>query len=607
VGSLRRFCEDNFPFVVEVDTTLVICHLGPLMQRLLPHCSVGLPIWTQWRMRTTSPHPDSFGALTQWCGRNAIMDSLMDPPLVFRGTWYRPEGQESLLFLGWPWVLNTEDLPALGLSLNDFPPHTPLGDLLVLLRSNQNTLTDSRELSERLRQRSLALRATNQQLEKLAHFDPLTHMPNRVLLGDRLRQAMLQSQRRGTLMCVVYLDLDGFKTINDLWGHDVGDQFLATLAQRLRASLRDEDTLARLGGDEFVAVLGGLQQPQDCEPVLERMLQAARTPVLLADATMQVSASIGVTFSPLDPGDADLLMRHADQAMYCAKQAGKNRWHIFDLAQDAAVATRHENQEAIRLSMQNGEFLLYYQPLLDAKRQKVLGMEALLRWQRPGQGVLAPAMLLPQIQGHPLALSLGEWVLHTAVQQLSQWNTQGMGLGVSVNLDPAHLQSGHFVSWLTELLRCHPLVKPSQLTLEVLEGSAMEDMEHAQAVLRQCQALGVRCALDDFGTGYSSLTHLKQLGVDTLKIDRSFVMDMLDDGSDRTIVQAVVSLAQAFGCGVIAEGVETAEHAHALVSMGCSNMQGFGIARPMPAQEVAAWIAEFSRMQPWPGLSSHSE
>lgn len=600
MSSLWRFCEDNFPFFVEVDRKLQVRHLGRLMQRLLPHSGAGMPLWALWRLRTTSPQPNTFEELTQWCGRNAIMDSEPSPAIVFRGTWYLPENKDSLLFLGWPWILDTQDLSKLGLSLNDFPSHTPLGDLLVLLRSNQNTLADSRALSEKLHQRSVALRATNQQLEKLAHFDPLTHMPNRVLLGDRLRQAMTQRQRRGTLLCVVYLDLDGFKAINDQWGHDVGDQFLTLLAQRLKGTLRDEDTLARLGGDEFVAVLGGLQNPQDCEPVLERMLQAARTPVQIGDETLQVSASIGVTFSPLDPGDADLLMRHADQAMYCAKQAGKNRWHIFDLAQDAAMATRHENQEAIRLALENHEFRLYFQPVLDVAHQQVLSVEALLRWQRPNYGLLSPAMFLPQIQGHPLALSLGEWVLRAAVQQISQWNTQGMTMGVSVNLDPAHLQSENFVAWLGDLLRCYPLVTPSQLTLEVLEGSAMEDMEHAQTVLRQCQALGVQCALDDFGTGYSSLTHLKQLGVDTLKIDRSFVMDMLADASNRVIVQAIISLAHAFGCDVIAEGVETADHAHAVMAMGCLRMQGFGIARPMPAQEVVLWLADFARTQPWP-------
>lgn len=594
MNTHRYFCEDAFPFLLEVDADLRVCHMGPLMQRLLPKVRNGDALWEVFRVRSSGGNPPTFDGLCQMLRRNTVMDTVgTEQPLVFRGEWYRHQGENSLVFLGWPWVLDSEELARLGLTLADFPAHTPLGDMLVLLRSNQNTLADTRELAERLHQRTKELRQTNQQLEQLAHFDTLTQMPNRVLLADRLRHAMAQCQRRSNGLAVVYLDLDGFKPINDRYGHSAGDQLLTVLAQRLKEMLREGDTLARIGGDEFVAVLGDLQRPQDCEPVLERLLQAARMPVVLGDTAVQVSASVGITFYPQDPVDADLLLRHADQAMYLAKQSGKNRWHVFDLAHDAAIATRHESLEEIRQALQHQQFVLHYQPQVDLVSGRVLGVEALIRWQHPLAGLRAPATFLPLVEDHPLGFSLGEWVLHTALAQLATWNREGLSLQMSVNLDPAHLQSEHFAQRLRDMLALYPGVRPHQLTLEVLESCAMQDMERAESVLRQCHAMGVRCALDDFGTGYSSLVYLKRLSAGTVKIDRSFVMGMLAHADDRAIVHAVISLARAFGREVVAEGVESADHARALRSMGCTQAQGFGIARPMPAHAVSAWIRGF--------------
>ena len=595
--TLQRFCEDNFPFYIEVDRGLRVQSLGASAQRLLHTAAHGQPFATLCRIRGTAPQPSTVEQIVQERGRSVILDCVQGTQAVLRGTWYQPGGSDTLLFLGWPWVLDSEELSNLGLSLHDFPAHTPLSDMLILLRTSQNTLADSRALSVRLRERTNALKATNAQLEQLAHFDALTKMPNRVLLGDRLRQAMLQCERRGTCLALAYIDLDGFKVINDTHGHEAGDQFLAVLAQCLKDVLREQDTLARLGGDEFVVVLSDLQTPNDSAPVLERLLEAARSRVTVGNVVLQVSASLGVTYSPQDAADADLLLRHADQAMYVAKQSGKNHWHAFDYTNDAAVATRHENLEAIRRGIDSGEFVQHYQPLVEFSTQRVLGVEALVRWARPEFGLLAPAVFLPQIISHPLGIKLGQWVLRSALQQLEFWNAQGLNLGVSVNLDPNHLLSDNFTASLKLLLQEHPGVRPQQLTLEVLESSALEDIERAQKVREQCHLLGIRCALDDFGTGYSGLSHLSKLGVDTLKIDRSFVADMLVNPNNRTVVQAVISLARAFDCSVVAEGVESMEHAHALVSMGCGVMQGFGIARPMPAAEVIQWVQDFSRIQ----------
>ncbi len=602
MGSEDRFREDAFPFLMEVDRQLCLRRVGALMRRVLPAAHEGAHLHALFALHSPALGALSYEAL-QNLGRRAVvmLAQNVQPTLVFKGEWYGPPTQPDVLcFLGWPWLRDSEELAQLGLSLNDIPAHNPLGDMLVLLRSSHNTLADTRELAERLRQRSQALRQANQQLQQLAHFDPLTHMPNRVLLGDRLRQAMLQCQRRNVCLAVLYLDLDGFKPINDRYGHAVGDQLLMVLAERLKEVLREGDTLARMGGDEFVAVLCDLPQEHDCEPVLQRLLEVARLPVVLGDIALQISTSIGVTYYPQDQADADLLLRHADQAMYLAKQAGKNRCHAFDLAHDTAVTTRHEGLEHLRQALQAQQFVLYYQPQVDLASGTVTGVEALIRWQHPQHGLLPPAHFLPLIDNHPLGLSLGEWVLQSALAQLAQWNAQGLSLGVCVNIDPEHLQSEHFVPRLRALLERHPTVRPAQLTLEVLESCALEDIERAGSVLRACLELGVHSALDDFGTGYSSLLYLKRLPAQTLKIDRSFICGMLDSAADdRTIVQAVISLAHAFGRKVVAEGVEHAAQAHALHALGCTCVQGFGIARPMPAQAVADWVRQFRPGADW--------
>ena len=437
------------------------------------------------------------------------------------------------------------------------------------------------------------------QLEHFAHFDALTGLPNRVLLADRLQQAILQSQRRTLSVAVLYLDLDGFKAVNDEHGHGVGDELLITLAQRMRAALRDGDTLARIGGDEFVAVLANLEQPQDCEVVISRLLQAAAEPVVLGGTVLRVSASIGVTRYPQDAADADQLMRHADQAMYIAKLGGKNRCHHFDVAQDTAVKTRHEDLEHIRAALDQGEFVLYYQPKVNMKTGETVGAEALIRWRHPERGLLAPAAFLPVIENHPISIELGEWVINTALAQMDMWIAQGLQLPVSVNIGVRQLQQGDFVARLTTLLRAHPNVPPLSLELEVLETSAMEDIGHVSAVMQACRALGVGFALDDFGTGYSSLTYLKHLPAELLKIDQSFVRDMLDDPDDLAIVESVIGLAAAFRRNVIAEGVETAPHGELLLTLGCELAQGYGIARPMPGADIPAWLQSWRPHASW--------
>jgi len=445
-----------------------------------------------------------------------------------------------------------------------------------------------------------AIKTHQSQLEHIAHFDALTNLPNRVLLADRLQQAMAQAQRRGRQLAVAYLDLDGFKSINDCHGHDVGDQVLVILAQRMKEALRDEDTLARLGGDEFVAVLIDLTDTAASLPMLTRLLAAAAQPVQVQGLVVQVSASLGVTFCPqMQDMDADQLLRQADQAMYQAKVAGKNRYHVFDAEQDSSIRGHHESLERIRLALAQREFVLYYQPKVNMRTGQVIGAEALIRWQHPERGLLLPGMFLPVIENHALAVTVGEWVIETALGQIERWHDAGLEMSVSVNIGAHQLQQSNFVDHLRAILAAHPQVPAHCLELEVLETSALEDMAQVSQVIEACAQMGVMFALDDFGTGYSSLTYLKRLHVTLLKIDQSFVRDMLEDTDDLAILQGVIGLAAAFKRQVIAEGVETIAHGSLLLQLGCELAQGYGIARPMPADQLPAWAATWKADPAW--------
>jgi diguanylate cyclase (GGDEF)-like protein/PAS domain S-box-containing protein len=434
------------------------------------------------------------------------------------------------------------------------------------------------------------LKTHQRQLEQIAHFDALTQLPNRVLLADRLHQAMSQSRRRNQPLAVAYLDLDGFKAINDGHGHDVGDQLLVTLAARMRESLREGDTLARLGGDEFVAVLQDLEDISASLPLLGRLLAAAAQPVHVGAIELQVSASLGVTFYPqAEEVDADQLLRQSDQAMYQAKLAGKNRYHVFDAEQDRSLRGHHESLERIRRALAEREFVLYYQPKVNMRSGRVIGAEALIRWRHPDKGLLPPAAFLSVIEDHALSVELGEWVIDAALTQIAAWRGTGFDCPVSVNLSARQLQQVDFVDRLGDQLAGHPDIRPGDLELEVLETSALDDLQHVSRVIGECLAIGVRFALDDFGTGYSSLSYLKRLPVALLKIDQSFVRDMLIDPEDLAILEGVIGLAAAFRRQIIAEGVESVEHGEMLLRLGCELAQGYGIARPMPAEAVPIW------------------
>ncbi len=444
------------------------------------------------------------------------------------------------------------------------------------------------------------LKAHEQELKRMAHYDPLTGLPNRRLLSDRIEQGMAQTRRSGAYMALAVLDLDGFKPINDNLGHEAGDMVLKGVAQRLRATLRGGDTAARLGGDEFVLVLQGVAGRSACESTMARILEELAKPLELEDGhDVSVSASIGVTLFPDDDADADTLLRHADQAMYLAKQAGRNRYHIFDIVHDREAQELREELESLSIALQNGEFVLYYQPKVDMQSGDVLGVEALVRWQHPVKGLMSPASFLPLLANTEHELMFGDWVLRTALAQQQSWFEKGIALPVSVNASVRYLVRPELVQYLAELLRMYPHAANIGVEVEILEGAAVDDWESMRNVLNQCREMGVSFALDDFGTGYSTLLQLRRLSTQTLKIDQHFVRDMLDDADDRTIVESVIRLSESFQRQVVAEGVETEAHARVLLELGCRIGQGYGIGRPMPAAALERWLVDWQAAGFW--------
>ena len=435
------------------------------------------------------------------------------------------------------------------------------------------------------------LKQQEARLQRMAYYDALTELPNRVLLADRMQQALAHTRRSQHLLGVCYLDLDGFKPVNDRHGHQMGDQVLVALAERLRQLVHGGDTVARLGGDEFVILLTELASPAQCEHALQSLLHEIARPLQLGELQLQLTASIGATLFPYDDCDADTLLRHADQAMYQAKQQGRHRYQLFDSQQARQQRNHSEQQARVGDALAGGELCLYYQPKVNMQDGRIVGAEALLRWQHPALGLLLPGAFLPLIEDSPLIVSVGQWVIDTALAQLAMWQREGVQLTVSVNVAASQLQQPDFAAQLAHSLARYPALSPQYLELEILESAALHDMGQVSEVMQACQALGVSFALDDFGTGYSSLTYCKRLPASLLKIDQSFVRDMLVNSEDRALVEGVISLARAFGRDVIAEGVETIAHAHALRSLGCHLGQGYGIARPMPAADLPGWAA----------------
>jgi diguanylate cyclase (GGDEF)-like protein/PAS domain S-box-containing protein len=439
------------------------------------------------------------------------------------------------------------------------------------------------------------------QLERQAHYDELTGLPNRSRFAQMMSEAISTSEREGFLLTICYLDLDHFKPVNDQYGHDAGDRLLVEFAERLRRSMRHwasgSDAVARVGGDEFVLLLRTATLEEGRHAV-ERVLRSVSQPYRLGFgiAPVVITSSIGATVYPLDRSDADTLLRHADHAMYGAKQSGRNGYLFFDAEHDRRTEAQFEAISQVQAALDAQQFVLYYQPKVHLSTGKVLGFEALLRWSHPEHGVIAPAQFLPLIEHTALSAKVGDWVMQQGIEQLAQWQRAGLDVTLSINVSARHLQEPLFTQRLTALVGRHKTPVAQRLVLEILETAALADMDHTGDLMQKCQEMGVRFALDDFGTGYSTLTYLKRLPFDMLKIDRSFVNNMLSDKQDMALVEGIISLSQTFGCSLVAEGVETLEQAQHLLSLGCEVGQGHGISQAMPADDVPNWIDHYQGM-----------
>ena len=431
---------------------------------------------------------------------------------------------------------------------------------------------------------------TEEEIRYRANFDPLTGLPNRSLLMERLTQAIKQSQREAERVAILFLDLDHFKEINDTLGHAQGDLLLKQAAERLRQCVRDTDTVARQGGDEFVILLHGIAQVSDAELVASKIIAALGEPFDLEGHDAHIGVSIGITLFPDDGGDVMALFRNADLAMYRAKDAGRNTFQFYESAMTEAALARRHLEADLRLALARGEFVLHYQPVLDLASGQVCGAEALIRWNHPERGLVPPGAFIALAEETGLIREMGAWVLEEACRQLAKWRASGLrSLYVAVNLSSRQIPDALTPDGLNGLLSRHGL-GPNALVLEITEGVLLADTAKTREWLKGVHDLGYRISLDDFGTGYSSLAYLKRFPVDILKIDQSFVRDMEHDPADRALVEAILAMARSLGLGVVAEGVENEHQLELLRGLSCRYVQGYHLSRPLPAEGFSAYM-----------------
>jgi diguanylate cyclase len=450
-------------------------------------------------------------------------------------------------------------------------------------------------LAESLRLANAQLQEANEELRRRAFVDPLTELPNRVLFEDRLAHAVARSERahdrvagrHQEKLAVLFIDLDGFKPVNDSYGHGVGDVVLKQAADRLRRSARDSDTVARVGGDEFLLLMEGGVTEADCATLARRTISALRQPFELEGRRIEIAASIGIALYP-EHGAGHKLIGHADAAMYAAKHAGGNTFVLFEPHMDADPLNQLSLQADLRHAAGRGQLSLHYQPKVDGHRGLIHGVEALLRWQHPQRGSISPATFIPLAERFGLMGAIGHWVIEEACRQMREWNDRGMRIRVAINLSVHQLREDDLAERIRRALE-HQGVDPAHLLCEITESVAMEDIEASQRAFENLARIGVFLSIDDFGTGYSSLSYLRQLPAREVKIDRGFVTDLEHSADARAIVDAVVRLAHALGLRVVAEGVETTGQRDLLMGFGCDELQGFLFARPMPAGELLQW------------------
>ena len=436
------------------------------------------------------------------------------------------------------------------------------------------------------------LKSAQHEMEKLALFDALTSLPNRRLFRDRLEKALEYNQRAQKKLAIIFIDLDNFKQINDTLGHDCGDRLLITVSRRLRSELRLEDTVARLGGDEFTVLLSDLHSTADVRLVSQKLLSAIRRPIIIDGHEINVTCSLGITIAPNDSGDAGILMKNADLAMYKAKESGRNTLRFFTESMDREISNRVKMEKELKLALQEKQFELYFQPQINLATGKIIGCEALLRWNHPTKGLTFPGEFISVAEDSGIIILIGEWVINEACRVAKQINQDRSDpIRVSVNLSAHQFQDPTLPSKVSQIIE-EVGVNSQLLELEITETVLMTDTKLASSLLDGLKDLGVSLAIDDFGTGYSSLSYLKRFPVDTLKIDRSFVMDIPRDSNDMAITAAVLAMAKQLRLSVIAEGIETERQLAFLHEHACEGGQGYLFSRPVPIDQFEAYLKE---------------
>lgn len=436
--------------------------------------------------------------------------------------------------------------------------------------------------------------------DHLASYDLLTALPNRSLLVERLNQALAHgSHNNNQLIALCYLNIDDFKVVNDTYGQTLGDALLVGLARRLETGLPPGACLARTGGDEFALILPGLSSSYESEEAVQRLLMQITQPLDVQGHRLFVSASLGITLYPLDPDGPDALVQHAQKAMYQAKARNRSGYHYYDPIQDQQLHQLRRMREEFSQALRDNQLSLYYQPQIALKDGTLMGLEALIRWRHPREGLLEAHQFLPQIKNSPLEIALGEWVVTQALAQLQEWRQSGLALAVSINVSPRQIQMHGFLDFLTRSLAAYPQGTGRQLTIEIPEITEISDTPEAARVMQACKALGIQFALDDFGTGYASLTYFHHLPIDLVKIDQHFVREILDNNESLGIIEASMGMANALQRPVVAEGIESPEIGLMLVLLGCQFGQGDGIAKPMPAERVPTWLTKWGEEALW--------